>query len=68
MELKVAAVTVSVVPPVMVASVAVIVEAPAETVVARPLLAEKLAFMVATVMSDDDQVTEAVIFAILPSE
>ena len=67
MELKVAAVTVSVVLPDLPSRVAVIVAVPADLPVARPLSAVKLGFIVATAMSPDDQVTRAVISATLPS-
>jgi len=43
--------------------VAVIVEAPAETELAKPI-----ALMVATLVSEELQVTEVVIFAVVPLE
>ena len=63
MELKVAAVTVSVVFADVLPMVAVITDEPAATPVARPL-----ALIVATRVSPDDQVTNAVMSSEVPSE
>ncbi len=67
MELKVASLTVRAVFPVLPARVAVMVEEPPETPLARPLLAAPLGFRVATAVSLDDQVTREVIFSDVPS-
>ena len=62
-EESVAAVTVKVVFPDLLPDVAVMTAVPAATPVARPL-----AFTVATLIVPDDQVTDAVISAEVPSE